>query len=444
MTISPSDSKIFGPQFNHAAIAEIFSDRRYVREMLAVEAALTRVLGKLDVIPAEAAERIVKATADLEVDLDQLREGTERSGFPVIALTRQLRAEVGDDAQRYVHWGATTQDIMDTARVIQIRDALDVIEDELQKVITNLAELIRRYRDLVMPGRTHSQHALPITFGYKAAGWLAPLLRHRERLAEMRPRVLVLQFGGASGTLAAYGTAGRELFPALGEELGLNLPSISWHTQRDGFAEIAGWLSLVSGSLGKMAQDILLLAQSEIGEIRETKDVSRGGSSAMPQKTNPIQSELILAAARSNAVLLSAMHNALVQEQERGTHGWQLEWIAFPQMFALTGSAIARAADLSSGLDVDEDRMRENIQASHGTMMAEAIRMALTDELPPDEAEAFLRNATQAALAEGRPLIEIVRESSEVMLEWDSLSAESDYLGAAQWFIDRVLQEVGE
>jgi 3-carboxy-cis,cis-muconate cycloisomerase len=444
MSISPSDSKIFGPQFNHAAIAGIFSDKQYVREMLSVEAALTRVLGKLDVIPAEAAERIVKASAGLEVDLDQLREGTEQSGFPVIELTHQLRAQVGNDAQRYVHWGATTQDIMDTARVLQIRDALDVVELDLQKVIANLAELVRRYRDLVMPGRTHTQHALPITFGYKVASWLEPLLRHRERLAEMKPRVLVLQFGGASGTLAAYGTAVRDLYPALGEELNLNLPSIPWHTQRDGFAEIAGWLSLVSGSLAKMAQDILLLAQSEIGEIRETQDISRGGSSAMPQKTNPIQSELILAAARGNAALLSAMHGALVQEQERGTHGWQLEWIALPQMFALSASALAKAADLSGGLDVDEDRMRANIQASHGTMMAEAIRMALADVLPPADAEELLKNATQTALAESRPLIEIVRESSDVDLEWESLSDESGYLGAAQWFIDRVLQRVGE
>jgi 3-carboxy-cis,cis-muconate cycloisomerase len=240
MSISPSDSKIFGPQFNHAAIAGIFSDKQYVREMLSVEAALTRVLGKLDVIPAEAAERIVKASAGLEVDLDQLREGTEQSGFPVIELTHQLRAQVGNDAQRYVHWGATTQDIMDTARVLQIRDALDVVELDLQKVIANLAELVRRYRDLVMPGRTHTQHALPITFGYKVASWLEPLLRHRERLAEMKPRVLVLQFGGASGTLAAYGTAVRDLYPALGEELNLNLPSIPWHTHSMAYA--ARWI----------------------------------------------------------------------------------------------------------------------------------------------------------------------------------------------------------
>ncbi len=444
MTISPSDSRIFGQQFNQPDIAKIFSDEQYVHEMLVVEAALARVLGNLNVIPAEAADEIAKTSAELEVNYDQLREGVSRSGFPVVDLVRQLRAEVGEGVEGYVHWGATTQDIMDTARVLQIRVALEDIEVDLNAVISTLAELARRYQDAVMPGRTHSQHALPITFGYKVATWLAPLLRHRERLAEIRPRALVLQFGGAAGTLASYGSRGKEIYAKLGQELALNLPSLPWHTQRDGFAEIAGWLSLVSGSLAKMAQDILLLAQSEIGEVRETEDASRGGSSAMPQKQNPIQSELILAAARANTAMLSAMHSAQIQEHERATHGWQLEWIALPQMFALTGSALAKAVDISRGLVVDQDRMRENVRASHGTMMAEAIRMALSEKMPPNEAETLLKSATRTALAENRPLVDIVKENSDAELAWDSLSEESDYLGEAQWFIDRVLQQVEE
>jgi 3-carboxy-cis,cis-muconate cycloisomerase len=444
MTISPSDSRIFGQQFNQPDIAKIFSDEQYVHEMLVVEAALARVLGNLNVIPTKAADEIAKASAELEVDYDQLREGVSRSGFPVIDLVRQLRADVEEDVERYVHWGATTQDIMDTARVLQIRAALEVIEIDLNTAIRKLADLARRYQDQVMPGRTHSQHALPITFGYKVATWLAPLLRHRDRLAEIGPRVLVLQFGGATGTLASYGSRGKDISPALGEELGLSLPSLPWHTQRDGFAEMAGWLSLVSGSLAKMAQDILLLSQTEIGEVRETEDASRGGSSTMPQKHNPIQSELIVAAARANTAMLSAMHSALIQEQERATHGWQLEWIALPQMFALTGSALAKAVDISSGLVVDQDRMRENVRASHGTMMAEAIRMALFEKMPPAEAETLLKSAAQTALAENRPLVEVVKENSDTELAWDSLSEESDYLGEAQWFIDRVLQQVEE
>ena len=442
MTISPSDSKIFGQQFNHPAMAKIFTDEQYVREMLVVEAALARVLGNLNVIPATAADNIVRASGELEVDFDQIKEGVNKSGFPVINLVQQLGVAAGDDAERYVHFGATTQDIMDTARVLQIKNALIAIEIELNNVIANLSEQVRTYRDQVLPGRTHTQHALPISFGYKVATWLAPLLRHRERLAQMRSRTLVLQFGGAAGTLASYGSRGKDIYSALGEDLALDLPVLPWHTQRDGFAEIAGWLSLVSGSLGKMAQDILLLAQTEIGEVRETEDASRGGSSAMPQKHNPIQSELILAAARANAASLSSMHNALIQEHERATHGWQLEWIALPQMFALTASALANATKISRGLVVDQDRMRENVLASHGTMMAEAIRIALIEKMAPKGAESLLKDATQTALAESRPLVEIVKENSDVELPWDSLSDESDYLGEAQWFIDRVLQEV--
>ena len=198
-----------------------------------------------------------------------------------------------------------------------------------------------------MAGRTHSQQALPITFGFKVAGWLAPLLRHRERLAELRPRVLVVQFGGAVGTLAALGASGPQVQEALASELGLNLPPIPWHTQRDTMAELAGWLSMLNGSLAKMAQDVILLAQSEVSELSESGDSTRGGSSTMPQKNNPITSELIITAARTNASLLASMHQAQVQEHERGTHGWQMEWLVLPQMFTLTAAALNKTLLLS-------------------------------------------------------------------------------------------------
>lgn len=442
--VSPSDSRIFGPQFNHAAIRQIFSDEHYIQAMVSIELALAGVLGKLELIPSTAADHIAEAGGLFEPDYDQLREGSSRAGFPVIELVRQLREQVGDEVGRYVHWGATTQDIMDTARVLQIREALDVLAVDMNQVIDSLAALVRSYRGQIMSGRTHSQHALPISFGFKVATWLAPLIRHRERLAQLRPRAEVLQLGGAAGTLASYGTRGQEVFSALAEELRLSLPALPWHTQRDSFVEVAGWLSMVTGSLAKMAQDILLLAQSETGELRETADPDRGGSSAMPQKQNPILSELILAAARANAALLSAMHNALIQEHERGTHGWQLEWIALPQMFALAGSALVKAREISSELTVDSNRMLENVRSSHGTMMAEAVRLALLEHMTPDRADALLKEATRSALEEGRPLREVVGQLTELELDWDSLSDESAYLGAANWFIDRVLEEAGD
>lgn len=441
MTISPSDSKILGPLFSSPAIDAIFADGRFIGEMLQVEIALARVLAELELIPAEAAGRISEAASGFQPDLEQLRAATQRSGVPVIELVRQLRARVGEDHERYVHWGATSQDIMDTARVLQVRAALSALEADLGKLVTRLAELADQHRHLVMAGRTHSQQALPITFGYKVATWLAPLLRHRDRLGELRPRVLVLQFGGAAGTLAAYRDRGEAVSAALSKSLELAPAPLPWHTQRDGFAELAGWLSLLSGSLAKLAQDVILLAQSEVAELRESEAADRGGSSSMPQKINPIQSELIIAAARANAALLSAMHQALVQEHERATHGWQLEWIALPQMFALTGSALAKARTVAEGLAIDPDRMRLNLEASRGTLMAEAIRVALAEHLSPDEAEALVKQASLIALAGGRPLADVVRERTQVKLDWELLSDETRYLGSAQSFIDRVLAD---
>lgn len=440
MTISPSDSKIFGPLFSHPAIDAIFTDGRFIGEMLQVETALAGVLAELELIPAEAATRIAEAASGFQPDLEQLRLATQHSGVPVIELVRQLRERVGNLHGRYVHWGATSQDIMDTARVLQIRAALAALEAELEVLIIRLAELADQHRKLVMAGRTHSQQALPITFGYKVATWLAPLLRHRDRLDELRPRVLVLQFGGAAGTLAAYHERGEAVSAALSETLELAPALLPWHTQRDGFAELAGWLSLLSGSLAKLAQDVILLAQSEVAELRESAAADRGSSSSMPQKVNPIQSELIIAAARANAALLSSMHQALVQEHERATHGWQLEWFALPQMFALTGSALAKARTVATGLQIDAERMRRNLEAAHGTLMAEAIRLALTEHLAADEAEALVREACQIALAEGRPLAQVVSQHSELELDWEALTDESRYLGSIQSFIDRVLE----
>ena len=324
-------------------LAAIFSEARYVREMVAVEAALATVEARLGVIPAESGKVIVERIGELPARPRRIRSRLADDGVPVIELVRQLREHVGGAAADDVHFGATTQDIMDTALVLQMRAALAAVEKTLGRVIDNLAAMARRYRTSVMPGRTHSQQAVPIPFGLKAAGWLAPLLRHRARLREIRPRALAVQLGGAAGTLEPLGERGVEVAEALAAELGLSAPPLPWHTQRDTLAEVAGWLSLVSGSIAKMAQDVILLAQTEIGEVRETAEEGRGGSSTMPQKVNPVVSEQIIAAARTNAALLGAMHQALIQEHERATSGWQMEWWTLPRMFELTASALRKA-----------------------------------------------------------------------------------------------------
>jgi 3-carboxy-cis,cis-muconate cycloisomerase len=443
MPVSPSDSRIFAPLFNSSAMSEIFSDEQFVRCLLEVEGSLARVQGQLSVIPAGAAEQIASQAATLSVDFDQLRSGTERAGFPVIELVRQLRAHVGNDTADYVHWGATTQDVMDTALVLQIRAAIAILEPGLKTLIQSLARLADQHRHTLMAGRTHSQQALPIPFGLKVAGWLAPLIRHCERLSQLKPRVLVLQFGGAAGTLAALGKEGIPVRNALSAELELGIPPMPWHTQRDTLAELASWLSLLTGSLAKMAQDVILLAQSEIAEVRESGDVARGGSSAMPQKSNPVVSEFILVAHRTNASLLSSMHQALAQEHERGTYG-QMEWLALPQMFALTGSALEKSAWLGENLVVDADRMRANIAASQGLMLAEAISYALAPYMGFAAAKKTVSEAARRAAADGRRLLDIIREQSQVPLDWESLREEANYLGASETFIDEVIQSAAQ
>jgi 3-carboxy-cis,cis-muconate cycloisomerase len=445
MATPTMDSSLFAPLFSDTEVAEQFSDAQFVRAMLEVESALATVQGRLGVIPIEAATRIVDVADRLEVDFERLRDGVEKSGVPVIDLVRQLREQVEGEAADYVHWGATSQDIVDSARVLQVRAGLGNLESKLESVIRNLSWLADRHRHTLMAGRTHSQQALPITFGFKVAGWMAPLIRHRERLAELRPRVLVVQFGGAVGTLATLGRSGTQVQEALAAELGLNLPPIPWHTQRDTMAELAGWLSMLNGSLAKMAQDVILLAQSEVSELSESGDSTRGGSSTMPQKNNPIISELIITAARTNASLLASMHQAQVQEHERGTHGWQMEWLVLPQMFTLIAAALNRALFLSQNLAVDEVRMRQNVTVSNGLMLAEAVSYALVRaSVSRASANQLVKEACQVVMQEGRHLIDVMKEKTDAPVDWDAIREESSYLGSADTFINRVLQAAVE
>ncbi len=374
-----------------------------------------------------------------------LAQGTMRSGFPIIALVEELRRIAGPEAGPYVHFGATTQDIMDSAAVLQLRTVIGLFAHRLAELADRLGELTDRHRTTVMAGRTHGQQALPITFGLKAASWLVPLLRHTERLKEISPRLLVVQFGGAAGTLAALGTQGLAVMHALADELDLAVPVMPWHAQRDSFVELAGWLSLLSGSLGKMAQDVILLAQTEVGEVTESAETGRGQSSTMPQKTNPIASELILAAARANAGLVSAMHHAQIHEHERATHGWQLEWLTLPQMALLTGGALKHALYLAKNLRVDPSRMRENIRRADDVVLAEAAVFALAEVMDRVKADELVKKAAATAVAEGKPLIEIVKSSAAGVpgaqgLDWEKLAAPGSYLGSAEQIIERVLQ----
>ncbi|HEY6381879.1 MAG TPA: 3-carboxy-cis,cis-muconate cycloisomerase [Pseudolabrys sp.] len=443
------DSKIFGPLFSNSEINQLLSDQAYVRALVGVETALARAEARVGVIPQVAAEQISKAADPNKIDIASLSKGAVRSGFPIIALVRELQRLVGGQAASYVHWGATTQDIMDTACVLQLRAATKLYKERLVELARQLSQLANRHRATVMAGRTHGQQALPISFGLKVASWLAPLLRHAERLDELSPRLLVVQFGGAAGTLAALGDKGLEVMQCLAAELKLAVPVMPWHAQRDSLVEFAGWLSLVTGSLGKMAQDIILLAQSEVGEVSESAEEGRGGSSTMPQKSNPITSELILAAARNNASLLSALHHAQIQEHERATHGWQVEWLTLPEMIMLTGGALKHAVYLAKNLQVDETKMRENIHRANDVVLAEAAVFALAQAMPRAQADELVKRACAVALSEGKPLVEVVKNLvagtlAAGAIDWQALAAPENYLGETDKVIDRALKSAND
>lgn len=437
------DSAVYGELFSDAAIKRLLGDAAQIRAMLDVEAALARVQGKLGIIPPDAAARISEAAHTLEVSPDDLADGVVSAGVPVNALIEALREAIGDEAGQYVHWGATTQDVMDTARSLRLREILAALAARVSELCEHLAVRADQHRADVMAARTHGQHAVPTTFGLKCAAWLAPMMRHETRLQELAPRLLVLEFGGAAGTLAALGDKGLNVTEALADELGLAAPLIPWHAQRDAVAEFAGWLSLVNGSLAKMAQDIILLSQSEVGEVRESADLGRGGSSTMPQKRNPVLSEAIVAAARTNAALLGAMHNALVQEQERSTHGLQVEWLCLPQMIELAAGALRNAVQLAQDLDVDAERMRANISRANDLIMAEACVFALARYVSRSEARALVELACERAVGADKPLVEVVRSvtPSKVKdkVDWKQLAEPGNYLGENNRLINAVL-----
>ncbi|MDH4094158.1 MAG: 3-carboxy-cis,cis-muconate cycloisomerase [Betaproteobacteria bacterium] len=443
MAATVLDSALFRDSFGTPAIRGIFEDAALLARYTEVEVALARAQGRLGVIPAQAAKDIAAKCDASRLDMERLKKETEVVGYPILPLARQLAAQCGD-AGKFLHWGATTQDIMDSAVVLQVRDALALIEKDIAELQSILAQQARRYRDTPMAGRTHLQQALPVTFGYKLAIWLAMLDRHAERLQQLKPRVLVGQFAGAAGTLASLGERGMEVQKALCEELKLAQPAATWHAARDGLAEAVNFLGLVTGSLGKIAFDVMLMASTEIAEVAEPFVHGRGGSSTMPQKRNPISSELILAAAKAVRQQAGLMLDALVQDFERATGPWHAEWIALPEAFILTGGALHQAKFMLAGLIVDEARMRTNLDMTHGLIVAEAVMMGLAPHLGRNEAHDVVYDACRAVAEKGGRLADALGKVPEVSKHLDraaldKLTDPANYLGAAQEMVDRVV-----
>lgn len=444
MAASAVDSEIFRDIFSTEAMRRIFSDHNRVQKYLDIEVALAKVQARLGIIPARAAEEIARQGRAELYDFAALKRDTERIGYPVLPVVKQLVARCAEGLGEYSHWGATTQDITDTATVLQVREALGLIEEELAAIARALAGLARRYRDTPMAGRSNLQQAVPITFGFKAATLLAAVMRHRQQLAELRPRALVGEFGGAAGTLASLGHDGLRVQAALMEELGLGQPEIAWHTTRDRLAEVACALGLMTGTLGKLATDVKLLMQTEVGEVFEPFVQGRGSSSTMPQKRNPISCNYIVACTAMVRQQTAAMLEAMVEDHERATGPWEIEWIALPEIFALSAGALAHARIIVEGLHVDGARMRANLELTNGLIVSEAVMMGLAPHLGRERAHDLVYDLCREALEKNRPLLELLGENSEIRsrLSPQALAAlvePMNYLGQAGEMIDRVL-----
>ena len=429
---------LFAPIFVPAPLRAAVSDGAWLQAMLDAEAALARAEARAGVIPADAAEAIAACCDAGRFDVASLAEGARRLGAPVEPLVRAL-AEAAGDAGRYAHWGATSQDILDTAAMLVARDALELILAELDAVTAACAALAEAYRSTPIAGRTVMQQALPTTFGLEAAGWLVGVLEARSRLVAVRDERLAVQLGGGAGTLAALGEQGLAVSALFAEELGLAEPALPWHTNRVRVAELGGALDLVAGALSKVALDIVLLSQTEVGEVAES---GAGGSSTMPQKRNPTGSVIAIACARRVHAQAGLLTGGLAQEHQRAAGGWQAEWQPLSDALALTGGAAAAVREALEGLEISSERMRANLDATNGLIMAERITFLLAGRIGRIEAQRLVSEACARAAAAGRPLRAELESDPRIELTREELDAAFDptgYLGSAEAFVERAL-----
>ncbi len=439
------DSAVFRGIFTTEAMRNVFSDENRVQKYLDFEAALARAQARLKIIPQESADEIV-AHCDLKfMDMAKLKEATERIGYPVLPVVQQLVAACKDKLGEWSHWGATTQDITDTATVMQIREALDIVETDINAIADALATLAKKYRDTPMAGRSNLQQAVPITFGYKMATMLAGFERHKQRLAELKPRVLVGEFGGAAGTLSSLGKDGLKVQVELMKDLQLGQPAIAWHTVRDCIAEVGCFLGLVTGSCGKIAFDVKLLMQTEVEEVYEPFHQGRGSSSTMPQKRNPISSVYITAQTAMVRQLVAALLEAMIEDHERSTGPWEIEWIALPEIFMLSAGALSQTRFLIEGLQVNEKKMRANLDITNGLIMSEAVMMGLGAKMGRNRAHDVVYDVCREVVKSGRPLLDLLEENKEISKHADGkmlakLVDPANYLGVAGEMVDRVLK----
>ena len=440
-------SQLSSGMFSTTALRHIFSESQTVQAMLDVEAALTRVLAAQKIIPSQAVAAIEACCKAEKINIPKLIDDAAAAGNVAIPLVKQLThcvAQQDADAARYVHWGATSQDIIDTASILQLRQSLNLIASDITSLSDALATLAKQHVHTVMIGRTWMQHALPLTFGLKVASWLDTMHRHQDRLSECQSRLLVLQFGGAAGTLASLGEQGLNVASKLAQELDLALPDMPWHTQRDRLAEVATTLGLITGSLGKIARDIALHSQTEIAELTEPTVSGRGGSSAMPHKRNPVGCAAVLAVAHRVPGLVATMLASMVQEQERALGGWQAEWDTLPEIVSLCGAALNQMNIVVHGLQVNPMKMRSNIDVTRGLVMAEAVSLALAQHIGKEAAHHLLEEACTLAVNTNSHLIDVLKADKQCtshlsVIEIERLFDSLAYTGQSSAFVEKVL-----
>jgi adenylosuccinate lyase len=442
------DSAYLGDLFGADALRRIFSDSYRLQCWLDFEAALARAEAAVGLVPREAAAEITRVARAELIDLAALREGVNFTGHPLISLVRELADLCEGGAGGYVHWGATTQDVTDTGLMLQSKAAHEVIKGDLRTLAGDLAALARAERDTILPGRTHGQHATPITFGFKAAVWLDEVNRHLERLEESRPRVFVGEFAGASSTLASIGDdpeAALEVQRRLMADLGLGVPQIGWHASRDRFAELGCLMALIAGTMGRIAHEVVLLQKSEVMELEEPHHHGKVGSSTMPHKRNPMACEAIMAQARLARSLVPALLESMsMAEHERDWSSVHTEWSAVPEICILTGASVAQTLEVIRGLSIHRDRMRQNVDALYGLILSEAVMLRLGQAVGRQRAHDLVYEAAMAAFEQRRPLRDLLLEHATIAAylsedEIDELLRPEAYTGLAGLFVDRVL-----
>lgn len=438
---------LYSAMFMASPLSDSFSDTALLQGMLDFEAGLAQALAATGIIDSHAAQ-IVKACCRADrLDAAALTQAAGLAGNLAIPLVKQLTAVVAEqspDAARFVHWGATSQDAIDSGFMLQLRAALNDTAALLDQLIAALCLQCERHSHTLMVGRTWLQHALPVTLGLKLAGTLDALLRFRQRLAAMQPRVLALQFGGAAGTLASLGEKGEQVEQALSEALDLPRSATPWHAQRDRITEVAGWYAGLTGTLGKLARDMSLLMQSEVGEVSEPRAPGRGGSSTMPHKRNPVLCAAILSAANRVPALIAGLYAGMVQEHERALGGWQAEWQSLPELMVLSGAALAHSTELIAGLEVHEAAMQHNLALTQGLIMAEAVTLALADKLGRQQAHHHIEQCCQRALETQQSLLSVLSADGLIASylsrsDLEALLDPANATGSSSRFIQQVL-----